>query len=36
MRERRFLVLNFLQRDRDAPPARPAFRLARASIRAVS
>lgn len=36
MRERRFLVLNFLQRDRDAPLARSAFRLARASIRAVS
>lgn len=36
LRERRFLVLNFLQRDRNAPAARQAFRLARASVRAVS
>ena len=35
-RERRFLVLTFLQRDRSAPGAESAFRLARASIRAVS
>ena len=35
-REGRFLLQARVQRDRDAPAVRPAFRLARAGVRAVS